>query len=124
MDLNNQINDYNLKIEEKDNTITEMNTTLNTITEEVNSLKEYRLGIETQQKEAVIAQYVSKLNDDVLDSYKEKFSEYTAEELDMHLAYELKKINSSVFTSNAPVYIPKDNQNPTGIAAVLSKYRK
>jgi len=46
------------------------------------------------------------------------------EGLDKELAYELKKNNSSIFTKNEdPGVVPKDVPL-TGIAAVLSKYKK
>lgn len=122
--LTNEVETYRLSVEEKDGKLAESESTISSLTEEVNSLKDYRLGIETKQKEDVIAEYASKLSEEILNSYKEKYSEYTVEELDMHLAYELKKTNTSVFSSNQPNYIPKNNSNPTGIAAVLSKYKK
>jgi hypothetical protein len=46
------------------------------------------------------------------------------EELDMRLAYELKKSNSSVFTkSSEEGFVPKDTP-ADGLTAILSKYKK
>ena len=62
--------------------------------------------------------------EEVLNTYREKISEYDAEELDMRLAYELKKNNSSIFTHNSDEgFVPKDTQTD-GLTAILSKYKK
>lgn len=100
------------------------NGTINSLNEELNSLKEYKLGIETKQKEAVLDEYTENLSEEIIESYRAKISEYSVEELDMRLAYELKKSNSSIFTKNSDEgIVPKDTQTD-GITAILSKYKK
>ena len=75
-------------------------------------------------KETVVAEYADKLSEDILDDYRSKFDQYTAEELDMHLAYELKKTNSSAFAKNPqPEYFPK-NTGKSGVEEILSRYKK
>ena len=94
------------------------------LNEELNSLKEYKLGIETKQKEAVIEEYSEHLPEEILNSYREKISDYDVEGLDKELAYELKKSNSSIFTKNSDEgFVPKDVPLE-GISAILSKYKK
>lgn len=113
----NQAAEYTAQIESDNNTIASLN-------EELDSLKAYKLAIETAQKNAVINEYAEHLTDDILNKYREKIGDYTAEELDMHLAYELKKNNSSIFAKGEDVgYVPKDVPLE-GIAAILSKYKK
>ena len=100
------------------------NGTINSLNEELNSLKEYKLGIETKQKEAVLDEYTENLSEEIIETYRAKISEYSVEELDMRLAYELKKTNSSIFTKNSDEgIVPKDIQ-PDGLTAILSKYKK
>ena len=100
------------------------NGTINSLNEELNSLKDYKLGIETKQKEAVLDEYTENLSEEIIETYRAKISEYSVEELDMRLAYELKKTNSSIFTKNSDEgVIPKDVQ-PDGLTAILSKYKK
>ena len=112
-----QINEFTAQVETANNTI-------NSLNEELNALKEYKLNIETQQKEAVIGEYSEHLSEEILNSYKEKISDYTVEELDMRLAYELKKSNSSIFTKNSDEgFVPKDTP-ADGLTAILSKYKK
>ena len=114
---NNQVTEYNNQLETA-------NSTINSLNEEIKTLKEYKLGIETQQKEAVINEYSEHLSEEILDSYKEKISDYSVEELDMRLAYELKKSNSSIFTKNSDEgFVPKDPPSD-GLTAILSKYKK
>lgn len=100
------------------------NGTINSLNEELNTLKEFKLNIETKQKEAVIDEYVENLSEEIIETYRAKISEYSVEELDMRLAYELKKTNSSIFTKNSDEgIVPKDIQTD-GITAILSKYKK
>ena len=144
-DNSNKVNEFSAKIEELDKTVSTLetekdnansqiseyttqletaNSTINSLNEELNSLKTYKLNIETQQKEAVIAEYTEHLSEEILNSYKEKISEYSVEELDMRLAYELKKNNSSMFTKkNEEGFVPKDTP-VDGLTAILSKYKK
>ena len=122
--LETEKSDANAKIEEYTTQLDTANGTINSLNEELNSLKEYKLGIETKQKEAVINEYTEHLPEEVLNTYREKISEYDAEELDMRLAYELKKNNSSIFTKNSDEgFVPKDTQTD-GLTAILSKYKK
>lgn len=98
---------------------------ISALTEENKALKVFKKNIEDQSKEAVVAEYTDKLSEEVLNTYKAKFEEYTAEELDMHLAYELKKSNASVFTQQAPIgRIPKDNPGRTGVEEILTRYKR
>lgn len=139
-----EIQNYGLKIEELNNTIATLNTeasevnekfdalnanytaaqsTIDSLTTEVTDLRNYKYSIEMQQKEAVITEYAGKLSEEVLDTYREKLGEYTVLNLDKDLAYELKKTNPSVFSTQSAGFIPKD-QSPQGIEAILSKYKK
>lgn len=146
VELNSKIEEANTKIEEYENTIATLNmeaenskaayaaletqnadaqSQISALMEENESLKTYKKSIEFQSKEAVVAEYTGKLAEDVLDAYKTKFDEYSAEELDMHLAYELKKSNASVFSQTPAVgYIPKAEAPLSGVEEFLSHYRQ
>lgn len=102
----------------------EANANITALTEENNSLKNYKLDIETQQKTAVIDEYAEHLSEEVLNIYREKINDYTTEELDMHLAYELKKNNTSIFSKTPENgFVPKET-SVDGLSAILSKYKK
>lgn len=99
-------------------------TALNeSLAEELESLKTFKKNIENQSKEAVISEYSDKLSETVLDTYRAKLDDYTAEELDMHLTYELKKTGASVFTQTSTGCIPKDDAPMSGVEAILSSYK-
>lgn len=112
---------------ERDNSIAEHTLAkeqVTTLTEELGTLKEYKLGIETEQKEAILTEYENQLADEVLENYRKKLSEFTALDLDKELAYELKKTNPSVFTKTPGAgYVPKDDPKG-GIDEILLKYKK
>ena len=112
-----QINEYTAQIESANNTI-------NSLNEEINSLREFKLAVETQQKEAVINEYSEQLSEEILNGYRENFDNYTAEELDMRLAYELKKNNPSIFTKTGDEGIAPKDTPVNGLTAILSKYKK
>lgn len=88
---------------------------------EVESLKQYKLAIETEQKNAVFAEYEDKLSEDVINHYREKMVEYSATDLDKELAYELKKTNFSFYEKKDNSYLRKDVQK-TGIDEILARY--
>lgn len=131
-ELNNTISTLNTEVENAQAKTTDVETQysaaqaeISTLSEEVESLRTYKKAVEDQSKEAVVAEYTDKLSEDTLNEYRNKFDEYTAEELDMHLAYELKKTNSSVFTqaSNKEFYIPKDVKRD-GVEEILARYKR
>lgn len=117
-DIEAQASEYSAQIETVNNTLTSLN-------EELDSLKQYKLSIETQQKNSIIDEYSEHLGEDILAKYRENIENYGVEELDKELAYELKKNNSSAFTKNGnnDGFVPKDIPLE-GIAAILSKYKK
>ena len=122
--LTTERDNANASIGEYTTQVETANGTINSLNEELNTLKEFKLNIETKQKEAVIDEYVENLSEEIIETYRAKISEYSVEELDMRLAYELKKTNSSIFTKNSDEgIVPKDTQTG-GITAILSKYKK
>lgn len=135
--IKQQNSEFSTKIEELNDMVSTLTTerdtsvdnynnaqnTISTLTSELETLKNYKNNVETQEKEQVIASYSELLNDEILNSYKTKISDYSsATELDKELAYELKKANLQVFTKS-PQYLPKD-EPVTGIEAILAKYKK
>lgn len=130
-ELNSEISTLNMKIEQSAQELANANEAYTALkTENANlesekvSLETYKHNIETQQKVAVIEQYRAKLSEELLDSYNEKLDSYTVEELDMHLAYELKKTNSGMFAqSQGPTLILKDTPL-SGVEEILSRYKR
>ena len=125
---------FESQIQELNDTISTLNiekedaqSTYEALKEEVEGLRDFKYNVEKQEKLNVISEYESLLSTEVLDSYTEKIDSYTATELDMNLAYELKKVSPSVFSNNKQKvdegFIPKEHQY-SGVAAILSNYIK
>lgn len=89
--------------------------------EENNELKAFKLKVEAQNKEAIIATYTELLDEAILDGYKNKLDEYSALSLDKELAYELKQNNLATYTKEES-YIPKD-EPISGLVDILNKYK-
>lgn len=142
--------DYNLKVEEnaefnskieelngsistlitdRDNAaqqIESLQATINSLTAENETLNSFKMDIEKQQKQAIVSKYAELLDEEVLNSYTAKMDEFTIQQLDKELAYELVSANQSVFTSNGQPsgFIPKDEPAVGGLEEILSKYSK
>lgn len=106
--------------------INEAQTTIATLNQELDSLKEYKLQQETNEKQAVIDKYAKELDEDVMQKYTEKLNEYSVSDLEKELAFELVNANPTIFshqTQSESGYIPKD-PHTSGVEGILEKYRK
>lgn len=125
VELENSVSTLNTEksaLEEKFNLSQGENETLKN---EIESLKSYKLGIEKEQKESVLSEYENQLSDEILNSYKEKINEYSVIDLDKELAYELKKANISAFTKQPEQkFVQKDGIVKTGLDEILKQYVK
>lgn len=121
--LNTEVAETKSQIETLTADYTAAQESISSLNVEVEELRNYKLGIETQQKEAVLSEYEDKISDEILATYKEKLGSYTVLGLDKELAYELKKANATAFTNNVNGFIPKE-QPTGGIEEILSKYKK
>lgn len=99
------------------------NNEIATITAERDELAQFKLQVETDKKMNIIHSYEDKLPSDIIDKYIKELTNYSEEQLDMYLTYEVKKHNPSAFsTQTTTVLIPKDKPL-TGIEAILAPYR-
>ena len=125
VELENSVSTLNTEksaLEEKFNLSQGENETLKN---EIEALKSYKLGIEKEQKESVLSEYENQLSDEILNSYKEKIDEYSVIDLDKELAYELKKANISAFTKQPEQkFVQKDGIVKTGLDEILKQYVK
>ena len=125
VELENSVSTLNTEksaLEEKFNLSQGENETLKN---EIEALKSYKLGIEKEQKESVLSEYENQLSDEILNSYKEKINEYSVIDLDKELAYELKKANISAFTKQPEQkFVQKDGIVKTGLDEILKQYVK
>lgn len=132
-----KISGFELKVTELENNIATLNTEksaiqssyelehqkVESLTVENEGLKQYKLSIEAEQKNAVFTEYKDKLSEEILDTYREKAAEYSVADLDKELAYELKKTNFSFYEKKDNGYLRKDVQK-NGIDEILARYVK
>lgn len=132
-----KISGFKLKVTELENNIATLNTEksavqssyelehqkVESLTAENEGLKQYKLSIEAEQKNAVFTEYKDKLSEEILDTYREKAAEYSVADLDKELAYELKKTNFSFYEKKDNGYLRKDVQK-NGIDEILARYVK
>ena len=122
--LTTERDNANSQATEYSNSLTQANETITSLQEENASLTEYKNQSENEKKTAVIDEYSELLPEEILKDYTDKMSEYSVEDLDMRLAYELKKTNSAVFTKTPEEgFVPKETR-VDGLTAILSKYKK
>lgn len=118
-----QIATFNTEKETLTQKISELESDKNSLQEEVGTLSEYKANIERQEKKALVDSYSNKLDQTTLDQFNEEVDKYTYEALERELAYTLVKSNPSNFSLESKKhYIPKDNDAPHGINAILEKY--
>ena len=124
-EMTSQISTLEQEIASTKNSLEEKETAYQALSKEHEELAAYKKAIETEQKESVIAEYDGKLSEEMLESYRAKIDDYTTEDLDMRLAYELKKANPAVFskTEEKGAVVPKDD-GMSGVDKILSRYKK
>ena len=105
--------------------LSELRTSVETLTTQNATLADFQYRTLKAEKESVISGYTNMLSSDVLDRYTADIDNYTAEQLDKELTYELKLAGATVFSqSTPPAYIPKASEPTGGISSILAKYQK
>ena len=124
-ELNISVSTLETEKEQFTTQLEEANNTIASLTEEIDGLNSYKENVEKKEKEDVIASYAELLSEEILETYTAKIGEFSAQDLDKELAYELKKNNVSVFTQKLDAgYVPKDQGSRGGIEQILAKYKK
>ena len=93
---------------------------LNTENEALNTFK---AETELKEKEAVIEKYVSLVEDEQIENFREKINDFTKEELDKELAFVLVQTKSTIFTHDDSGFVPKDEHTLTGVEAILERQK-
>ena len=118
----------NARVAEVEDNNSQLTSALATMTTERDSLAAYRKNVEDEAKKAVIEGYIDQLSEEVIETYMTNLDNYTIEDLDMKLTYELKKANPTLFSKNpAPApnaYLPKEDDCGRSINDILAKYEK
>lgn len=120
-ELNETISTLNTEKDEINSNYEALQSKLDEVNSELETLREYKLQIETEEKNSILDEYTTLLSDEIIESYRARIDEFTAVDLDKELAYELKKNNNPSIYSNQGGFEPKDNPR-TGIEAILDRY--
>lgn len=122
--LENTVCGLNSNVEELNSTINGLNDTIAEYTAKVESLQAFKNSVEKIEKQNLIAKYSAKLSQDIIDSFTAKIDEYVISDLKKDLALVLVENNDNIFTAESnPSYVPQEEQN-SGLTALLSKYKK
>lgn len=134
-----KINEFEQKIEECNTSIATLESeklsvteqfdaaqeTIEALTQEIDALNAFKLQIENNEKEAIINKYAAKVNEDILNNYHENITEFTCEQLDKELAFELVQADPSIFSSTIDIeetLIPKNSGTKSAIEEILDRY--
>ena len=111
------------ELEEAKGNYTTALETIDTLTSEKDELNEFKVAAELKEKEAVIDKYVTLIDEEQINSFKERIDEFTKEELDKELAFVLVQTKSTIFTNDESGFVPKEEPPLTGINAILEKQK-
>lgn len=124
-ELNESITTLTTERDEALSRLTDAQGAINSLTEENETLSSFKAEIEKQQKQAVVSKYADLLDEEIINTYSTKLDEFSVQQLDKELAYELVNANQSVFAnSSASGMIPKEEPGVSGLEEILSKYSK
>lgn len=100
-------------------------TAYTALQEEKDALAAFKFNTELAEKQGVLNSYADKLNDEIVEKYRENLADYTIEALRKELAYELVQANPTIFSVDpqANGFVPKDTPK-TGIESILERYVK
>lgn len=112
------------KFEEQEATL---NAKVLELENENKELIEFKLEIERQEKEKIFTKYDKFLDTETVKNYRANLSEYSVEELERDLSYELVKSTPSLFSEDADQGYFKKDEDTGGkdrITQILEKYKK
>ena len=119
---NNALTD---SINELTNNFNNAQQVIETLTAERDALASYKKNVEDANKRSIISQYTDNLTEEVIASYENNLDNFTADELDMKLTYEVKKCHPEIFSNTqSPAYVPKEATPTSGLTEILSRYEK
>ena len=99
--------------------------TITDLTAERDTLLAFQKNIFDTEKKNLISSYADKLSPETIQKYTDAMDNYTAEQLDKELTYELKRVGVDFFSQSVPpAYIPKVEEPSGGLASILAKYQK
>ncbi len=122
---NDELSTLNIDKEQLSEKITSLEGQVDEFTQKIETLENYKKDVEDHKKNAIIAKYSVKLSDEILNTYREKVNEFTIDDLEKELAYELVKNDSTIFSTGSSEEELLPIESPlSGLEALISKYKK
>lgn len=121
-ELETKVSEAETKYAEMETNYAALQENLDGANAQLTALNEYKYNIEKAEKQEVINKFGTKLDEEILATYTANIDNYTRENLEKELSYELVKATPSIFSLEGGHILPKDNP-PTGIEAILEKYK-
>lgn len=126
-EIDNKVNEISTLTTDKENLntiIADKDAEIVKFTATITELQQFKTNVETNEKQAVLNKFSVKIDEDTLKSYAERLGEFTVTDLEKELSYEVVKNDESIFTaSDNGGYVPQEQQL-TGLEALLTKYKK
>ena len=107
--------------------IEELNCSISTLTQEKETLENYKLGKERAEKKVLIAKYSSKLDSEVINEFNNSVDNYSYNDLNKELAAKFVEATPSLFNNEGFEMIPngrEDLEKLSPAAQLLKKHRK
>lgn len=137
-DFNSKIEEFNSKIveleaanstllQEKENLTTQYTAAVGDLAqarEEVNSLQNYRLSIESAQKNSIIDKYAALLPQETIDEFRNSLDKFSLVDLEKELAFSYMKTGAAFTQRENYTLVPKADPQKSGIEAILDNYEK
>ena len=126
--LTTQNTEYSTKIEELNTSIEELNSKAIEYSTQIEELTSYKKNIEDSLKINLIDKYSTIIPEDILNSFKDKVSEYTVEDFKKELALSAVENNNSLFSKREVEVVPngsiKTNSTCSGAQRLVNRYTK
>lgn len=92
--------------------------------ETLEDLNTYKKNIQTQEKEDVLTNFAGLVNEEVLEGFRQELDNFSKEDLEKELSYELVKANKEIFTKGALKVLPsvEPSKEKSKIARILDNY--
>lgn len=122
-----EIEGLNATVEELNGTVEGLNGTVEELNGTIEELNQFKTNVETKEKEAIIAKYALRLDEEKIEAYTSRIAEFTISDLEKELALELVAHDPSIFSAQGSHngFIPKSEEYEEGsLEALLSKYQK
>lgn len=127
--LQAQIDEFKSQMEAKDAEISRLNNSISDLNNEKSELESFKKSVDTEQKKAIIAEFVAHLSEDQVTDFTAKMDDYSVEDFKKEVCFAAYNADSSIISGKEKEegadLIFKNNQKDTnsGVLALLLKHK-